>query len=142
MLVKEMKGKRTMFDSYDDIKKRIAEKPTWWDVHGVPRYGDIPEDMRPFVRRIKCQGCGRVFKVALVGNVYKNYGDETFDFVSVLWDVEIEGEREPALYKPVYREPEAIPEDWHYGDPPAHDCVGDSMNSIPEYAWDNKGQQS
>jgi hypothetical protein len=30
-----------------------------------------------------------------------------------------------------------LAEQWHYGDPPRHDCVGDTMNSEPEWSWND-----
>lgn len=60
-----------MNESYDDIRSRIAEAPTWWDEQAVPRYGafepsrcaDIYCDEAVLVE-IQCQSCHRSFLVA------------------------------------------------------------------------------
>lgn len=99
-----------MLNSYRDIRSRISEEPSWYDCNGTPRYGKFEPSLNPNIYAtevvlvlIECQSCGREFHVEL------NWGHtDTFT--------------EP-LSKSVYTT--------HYGDPPAHNCIGDTMNSIP-----------
>lgn len=107
-----------MNPSYSDIKKRLGE-PLWFDVGGIPRYEPFHPSMccvyAEYVAliRITCQACGAEFIVASA--VSKSN-----------------------LYFLIYN-PKAIIElptptsigDFHYGDPPNHDCMGDTMNSEP-----------
>lgn len=88
--------------TYDDIRSRIEEKPTWYDMHGVPRYGEFEPRQCPNIYAsevvllcIACQDCGEQFDVEMHGDVF--------------WHI-----KHPAKL--------------HYGDPPAHGCVGDTMN--------------
>lgn len=92
---------------YEDITSRIEEKPQWWDANGVPRYGEFEPDMCPDIYsahiallRITCQACGKPF------------------------DVEMHLDVIASLKK------EFAPTAWHYGDPPRHGCVGDTMNCM------------
>ena len=92
-----------MLASYEDIRKRIPEEPTWYDQNGVPRYGDFtPKDHHNIYSNhvalllIHCQDCGEKFKVAMGDGIWNSR-----DF---------------------------IPKNLHYGDPPRHNCVGDTMN--------------
>lgn len=97
---------------YFDIRSRIAEPPTWFDEHGVPRYCEFApkECSNIYARevalvRIACQGCGNGFQVCLsagLGDVLLSKLVETREL--------------------------------HYGDPPNIDCcaAGPSMNSIPQ----------
>ena len=102
-----------MFNSYDDITSRIAAEPTWFDEHSVPRYcefsplrcASIHLGEVAFVE-IKCQGCRRLFRVAL-----------------------------SAVNFPESKIAEAIrAKTLHYGDPPNVRCcdVGPVMNSLPQ----------
>ena len=130
-----------MYSAYSDIRSRIDEEPTWYDYNGVPRYGEIPEDCREWAARIRCQYCGSEFTVLMVDEVYHAYGGH-------LIDIRI---GEPCPVEPNERHLEfragglshhdrpndPLPDGWHYGDPPIHGCVGDTMNSIPEYEWDD-----
>jgi len=94
-----------MHDGYEDITSRIDEPPTWYDQNGVPRYGEFHPDSCPNIysrlvvsMRIACQHCGRRFDVEMHSGVLLDRRDGI------------------------------LPKEWHYGDPPAHGCVGDSMN--------------
>lgn len=66
-----------MNNTYQDIRSRIAEPPTWWDESAVPRYGafdhtameDIYAGARALIR-ISCQNCGHLFDVGLSWNRY------------------------------------------------------------------------
>lgn len=88
--------------NYEDILSRIDEEPTWYDQNGVPRYGD--------------------FNVRLCPNIYSNQ--------AVLLRIacqdcgqEFTVEMHSSLFSPI-RHPHKL----HYGDPPIHGCVGDTMN--------------
>ena len=91
-----------MHESYVDITSRIDEAPTWWDENGTPRYGE--------------------FSVERCPNIYTNQ-------IVLLrircqacareFDVEMHAHWFVAL---------PSPKNLHYGDPPVHGCVGDTMN--------------
>lgn len=138
-----------MHDAYDDIRSRIPEEPVWYDVDGVPRY-DQPHVPLHLMGRIKCQSCGQEFWVSLTDNIYHmasyegvvGYGDS---------NVEVNQEENERLTEKrdgmtivrnaTLEEYDAckhlrLRSNWHYGDAPRHDgCVGETMNSIPEYEW-------
>lgn len=131
---------------YADIIDRIPEEPRWYDVFGVPRYDEpnIPEHL---MGHIRCQSCHREFHVALVDDVYKMDPFERYlpngEVVSnVVVDYEINTVTVNGVKQ--IKDIEAhlrgihlsLSPNWHYGDPPAHCCVGDTMNSIPEHEWD------
>ena len=94
-----------MKENYEDILSRITEVPKWFDQNGVPRYDEFHPRYCPniyasrvILLKIACQACGKLF------NVEMHYSD---------W----------------YTGANLVhPSRWHYGDPPIHDCVGDSMN--------------
>ncbi|OGC94127.1 MAG: hypothetical protein A2W25_12145 [candidate division Zixibacteria bacterium RBG_16_53_22] len=97
-----------MHADYEDITSRVAESPTWWDFNGTPRYGEFSPDLCPsiytrqvFLLKIACQACKREFEVEMHVDLQDRLPVEK-DTVQQL----------------------------HYGDPPRHDCVGDSMNCI------------
>jgi hypothetical protein len=57
-----------------DILDRLAEPPSWFDDHGVPRYEPFaPADLANIyadeaaLAEVSCQGFGRQFRVALTG---------------------------------------------------------------------------
>jgi hypothetical protein len=91
-----------MKESYIDILDRINETPTWWDANGTPRYG-------PFTP----QRCPNIYsrQVVLLAIVCQ-YCNQRFDV-----------ELHAGVFTPI-RHPKKL----HYGDPPAHGCVGDTMN--------------
>ena len=101
--------------SYDDIKSRIDEEPSWYDFNGVPRYGKFTPSAVPNIYtgqvallRIACQACGQHF------------------------DVEI--------HTPTWPPDVMIrPKEWHYGDPPRHNCPGggDTMNCDDLYVLES-----
>lgn len=105
-----------MHESYIDITSRIEEPPTWFDENGVPRYGKFTPHRCPNIYNnvivlfeIACQDCGRRFSV------------------------EMSGERPMKGWKPEYDHfyhPLVVTSELHYGDPPAHGCVGDTMNCL------------
>lgn len=116
-----------MHDAYRDIMSRIAEPPTWWDINGTPRW-DSPTVPLQLMGRVRCQACDRVFLVALCDNVYISEAifNAAGDQVGGDWNLERDAEH---LRLRTY---------WDYGDPPFHGCVGDTMNSVPEWDWGAK----
>lgn len=104
-----------MHPSYDDITGRIAERPSWWQTGGVPRYGEFSPDRRESIYadeialvEIACQGCDARFHVAFDrGVIDRLNGPSLADEI-----------RSCTL---------------HYGDPPNTGCcpAGPTMNSEP-----------
>jgi len=95
-----------MHSRFQDIRSRIQEQPTWYDENGTPRYGKFEPDLAPDIysrvvvlMRIGCQSCDQRFDVEMHLSLFDRF-------------------------KPNKRPPKS----WHYGDPPAHGCVGDTMN--------------
>lgn len=88
---------------YADITSRIAEEPTWYDMNGAPRYG-------PF----KPEACPNIYAHQVVllriccQDCHRRFDVEIHDDGFFHWLGE--------------------PKKLHYGDPPIHDCVGDTMN--------------
>jgi len=98
--------------SYEDIKKRIDEEPKWYDNYGVPRYEEFNPELTSNIYadeiallEIRCQWCGKKFLV----EIHR-------DAVDVM------------VYKFSTLEKLIKNKTIHYGDPPYHDCVGDTMN--------------
>jgi hypothetical protein len=118
-----------MLPSYHDITSRIPEPPTWYDASGTPRYGDFsPGDLGVYdhlalLVRIACQSCQKEFLVAgyTSHNWYAVAVGDTLHYSNTL---------------------ENIAPGFHYGDPPRHGCVGDTMNceeiEVVE-AWERSG---
>lgn len=115
-----------MLPDYNDITSRISEAPTWYDGHGVPRYGSFDPkslgvyDIIAVLVEIECQSCARKI---LVGEGWTDY--------SFVW-----GHEEPVKWNL-----DDVVERYHYGDPPCHGCVGDTMNCIDHRvieAWDRR----
>lgn len=97
-----------MWCYYEDILEKMGE-PAWWNEHAVPRYVDFnPRELASIyacecvLMEIACQGCGRVFKVAMS-----------------LGPLDRDEWKNPYCFPP------------HYGDPPNVDCcpAGATMNS-------------
>lgn len=136
-----------MHDSYRDIYERIAEPPTWYDRNGCPRWGTPAPRLHKFMGRIRCQHCHREFLVCMADAVY------TIDLDAMVGRAasEKEGFKGPLTDGNITQVPwsgegdllnrYALDADWHYGDPPNHGCAGDSMNSIPEYEWDDEWEE-
>ena len=110
-----------MLPSYDDIRSRISEEPTWFDDNGVPRYGKFHPNSVPniyaeeaLLMEISCQDCGEVFFVAL----------QTAGMMDKLWNPKARSLSE--RIEEFLKEDNGFP--FHYGDPPIHGCVGDTMN--------------
>jgi len=91
-----------MRESYDDIRSRIAESPVWYDQNGAPRYGTFTY-----------KGCPNVYavEIVLLRIACQACGQQ--------FDVEMSGDIFSRL---------GNPKELHYGDPPIHECVGDTMN--------------
>lgn len=108
-----------MNPDYSDIIEAVGRQPLWFYGDGVPRYRPFhPQecgvyDNLALLVEIACQGCG---KRVLVGEGWTKWG-ETKDF-----DTQKFGYAERTLRE--------LAEGYHYGDPPAHGCGGDSMNCI------------
>ena len=110
-----------------DIRKRIKEAPKWFDSNGVPRYEKFHPDLCPNIYadevvllKIACQDCGRRFLVEM------NWGR----FSCLLSGRKIPSFRERLMGWKKLSDAEKK-EEWspiHYGDPPIHGCVGDTMN--------------
>lgn len=102
-----------MHPEYEDVTSRIKESPTFYMMDGYPRYGDFhPKmlgiyDQYALLVEIACQDCFKKFNVAM------GWSDYTYIFRRA----------QPRSLK-------EIAENFHYGDPPRHGCVGDTMNCI------------
>jgi len=111
--------------SYTDIRTRIKEEPLWFDMNGVPRYDKFHPDLCPniyadevILLEIACQRCGKKFFVEM------NWNDFSLNFL---------GKRIPSFRERItrWKKQKRKSDGWapiHYGDPPCHDCVGDTMN--------------
>lgn len=107
-----------MKPSYDDILDLIEKDPKWHDQFGVPRFCDFhPEKSSNIYAKevilllIRCQNCSKTFFVEMNAS-HEIHEKNTLEYRAKNW----------TAYK-------FIP--IHYGDPPRHDCVGDTMNSEP-----------
>lgn len=108
-----------MHTNYDDIIKKIAEPPQWWDEFAVPRFcpfnpqrvADIYANEAALIE-IACQNCGTHFMVA----VSNDYAMESVRMHSKI--------NRSALADSIQRRT------LHWGDPPNTSCcaVGASMN--------------
>lgn len=105
--------------SYSDITKLLGP-PIWWDDNGVPRYEPFSPDMLGVYDRlgilltIECQACDRKFKVAIALDGIAVHCSNLLRENGTL-------NRQAAAEISIYA--------FHYGDPPPHDCMGDTMNS-------------
>lgn len=113
-----------MTGNYSDITKRIEQKPKWWDEDGVPRYAKFHPKWCPDIHAkelilyvIACQDCKKQFRVQ---ESWSSGDDIERLSLRTTGTMEI-----------------------HYGDPPAHGCVGDTMNcfdiKILEF-WQRSGR--
>ena len=91
-----------MHESYIDIKSRIDEEPTWYDDNGTPRYGEFE------VRR-----CPDIYTNQIV----------LYRIACQACDKEFVVEAHSKWFAHIDH-----PQKLHYGDPPIHGCVGDTMN--------------
>ena len=129
-----------MLPSYHDIRKRIKEKPLWYDENGVPRYDPFHPDLLPDIYadegvlvKIQCQDstCGKTFLVGISYNrtwIAVNSNAQTLGGIPTLRQRIERFKADPSMCLPV-----------HYGDPPRHAhsqdgwCAGETMN-----CWDLK----
>ena len=88
--------------SFRDIISRIAEDPSWWDSNGTPRYGKFSPDQCPDIYSDT---------VVLLRIACQDCGCE--------FDVEMHASLWCGSFNP---------QKLHYGDPPSHGCIGDTMN--------------
>lgn len=106
-----------MKPSYEDIHRVAATagvQPLWFDQDGVPRFDEFDPDMLgvyddfSILAAIQCQNCALSF---WVGCGYMKYplGPLVTNRILTI---------------------EQVVERFHYGDPPRHGCVGDTMSSI------------
>jgi hypothetical protein len=116
-----------MLPYYGDIIDRIEEEPIWYDQNGVPRYEKFKPDLAPniyadevILLEIACQDCGRKFLVEMNWEHTDLYllrhsiPNPSFSEVMRGW---LKTDKKEESWPPV-----------HYGDPPSHGCVGDTMN--------------
>ena len=113
-----------MHHHYNDITSRIKEAPEWYDQNGTPRYDkfdpmDVPNiySAEALLVKIKCQSCGREFMVGMCFcEMDKIYNPRASSYEE---DIKRCLKDKEHRWFPV-----------HYGDPPSHGCVGDTMNCI------------
>jgi hypothetical protein len=96
-----------MNPSYQDILDATDIPPIWWDGNGTPRFAAFHPNMQGIydhyavLAEIACQDCSERFFVA-DGYPQLREGDVFEESVK----------------------------NYHYGDPPQHGCIGDTMNCI------------
>jgi hypothetical protein len=92
-----------MHNNYKDIKSKITEDPSWYDSNGTPRYGNFNP-----------RNCPNIYsdQVALL-RIHCGYCGAGFDV---------------EMHTDIWQGTLQSPKKWHYGDPPIHNCVGDTMN--------------
>lgn len=124
---------------FDDIRDRIEEKPTWYDRQGTPRYGVFSPDALgvydnvAVLYEISCQACGEKF---FVGEGYSRMDMHALNWhwsnQYLRWRETKENGIEADFVEEEYVFPtlEDYCSSYHYGDPPIHGCVGDTMNCI------------
>lgn len=90
--------------NYQDILSRIEEEPTWYDQNGAPHYGTFQPDLSPSIYATSVGlfliGCQDCRRKFRV-EMHAHYWGNRIGLP---------------------------PSKWHYGDPPIHDCIGDTMN--------------
>lgn len=93
-----------MHENYEDITSRISGQPTWHDQNGTPRYGHFHPKKCP--------------------NIYSNHvGLFLIKCQSCGQEFQVEMHSDIWEFRQI-----TPPSKWHYGDPPIHGCVGDTMN--------------
>lgn len=92
-----------MHDSYRDIRGRIKDDPRWHDQNGVPRYDVFTPDQCPDIYA----------KTVVLLEIACQYCGKRF-VVQMSYDI--------------FARAAINPKNMHYGDPPSHGCVGDTMN--------------
>jgi len=109
--------------SYLDIKSKIKEEPLWYDENGTPRYEKFSPELSPNIYaekvvllEIACQDCKQRFLVEMNWSPMNMILDRHSESFSSNMRQYFKSRRE-SNYSPI-----------HYGDPPIHGCVGDTMN--------------
>lgn len=98
-----------MKKDFRDIRKAIPVDPYWYDELGTPRYDVFHPTMLGVYDNyavygtIECQACGEQFEVG-AGSTGYSAGTRPWTLKDIV-------------------------EKYHYGDPPIHECVGDTMMS-------------
>jgi len=111
-----------MHSNYGWIEKLVGRPPDFWDLDGVPHWFSIEQDKNypeHLFGDIYCQRCDRKFRVYLTDLVYTSIGM-----------VELIPGSPPDFDNYTHYK---LIDHWHYGDPPNHNCVGDTMNCIDEW---------
>lgn len=111
---------------YEDIRALTDKEPDWWDDNGTPRFMPFHPGLDPdiycdevMLYEISCQDCGQKFLVSRSQstgtkmNYYLRNKIEPDDMSVVIKNWIKSDEKSPPI---------------HYGDPPVHDCIGDTMN--------------
>ena len=122
-----------MLIGYNDVRSRIPQEPKWYTPNGYPRYCEFsPQETGVYVRsellvRIACQYCHQEF---LVGAGWNDFNFENlFAYTKIVrilgTDLKLTGEQISELCREDIVE---IAKNYHYGDPPPHGCVGDTMS--------------
>jgi hypothetical protein len=93
-----------MHENYEDIKKLTPEPPQWYDENGVPRYAPFEPKYCPDIYS---------HNVGLLLIACQACGQQ----FRVEMHTSIFGSKTGHH-----------PHKWHYGDPPIHGCMGDTMN--------------
>lgn len=111
-----------MLARYEDITAKIDMEPLWYDENGVPRYMTFTPELSPdiyaqevILLAIACQHCHKPFLVEMSWSHHQIIFDrhsESFTTRVRKWN-----ESDVKGWGPI-----------HYGDPPIHDCTGDTMN--------------
>lgn len=105
--------------AYEDIKEKIKQEPIWYDTHGVPRYKLFHPKFSPNIYATEC---------CLV-KIRCQYCEQEF-----LVELNASDDNLKRLMKQ---------NDLYCGDPPRHDCVGDTMTcdeiNIVEF-WERNGK--
>jgi hypothetical protein len=113
-----------MLNSYQDIRKRIPDPPLWFDENGTPRYDEFHPSQLPNIYakeavlyEIGCQSCDKRFLVATCEHRLA---------MAKFMDLYGLATTETWISSSLRNDGGSL----HYGDPPAHDCVGDTMNCL------------
>lgn len=124
-----------MHNDFKDITEKMG-KPVWYDALGYPRYSQFrPNETSNIYAdvviyyRIACQSCREQFMVADSYTVYDLWSTKKFiDYKEKVKMKDDEAISDHIL--PFFKSLSAEDFSWfiHYGDPPSHGCVGDTMN--------------
>ncbi len=153
-----------MHPYYHDILNLTSLDPIWFTPEGVPRYCEFQPFMISIyadysvLYEIHCQDCGRSFQVGddydrsdmlMMRLDHTRMSEEELKWVEDKTDVWIFMRQ--GLYAPHFKDEngnnvyktltiEEMIRGYHYGDPPSHGCIGDTMNSVPRstlQVWNN-----